>query len=342
MTASPSALRHDVGSMTNAEVYKNCLVLIAEFHVYLLISYHPFILLPLSIHFFLNYYVFNMRPFEEFLPSNTPIYEFRSIEQTVQIIEQEMSRLGGSQPRLGDPLNPFLIFLIDRRSFLLWQDSGESLLQHSAKLYDYASSQLLVEMRSAQHEHASAAFSAILQRWYILKVKNPRGRLIPCGGTSVEGETRKRDPDVSWRASLASGTFRWPTFVVEVAWSEPRRKLIEDITFWLTEPASLVSIALTITVSEEKNENQPSTKTVVIEKWETHNDKDTSNRVRPSQQVKIVKAPGVGPQITGSIQLPLEAIFYRPKDEDEEDFIIESEKMKEIVDMIWPSDLPGE
>lgn len=47
---------------------------------------------------------------------------------------------------------------------------------------------------------------------------------------------------------------------------ETRRKLVEDMTFWLTEPASPASIALTITVSEEKNRNHPSTKTVVIEK----------------------------------------------------------------------------
>lgn len=65
--------------------------------IHLLFS-HPFTFLSS----FSYYYIFNMRPSEEFLPSSTPIYKFRSVKQSVQITEQEMDRLGGSQPRLGD------------------------------------------------------------------------------------------------------------------------------------------------------------------------------------------------------------------------------------------------
>lgn len=280
-----------------------------------------------------------MRPFEDFLPSNTPRYEFQSTEQSVQILHQEMSRLRGDRPRLGNPLNPFLIFVMDRRSFLSWQDSGESLLEHSGKIYDYPSSQLLVEMISPQHECAAGAFFRIVERWLDRAVKSPRGRLVPYLRTSVEAATWKKEPDLSWRATLARGRPEWPTFVVEVAWSEPRQKLKEDMTFWLTEPTSPVSIALTITVKEEKNEGQPSTKTIVIEKWKLK--EESSDRVDSIDQIKIVQEPGVNPQVTGHLCLPLQDILYRPREANENDFILESTQMKNIADIIWPPDDPS-
>jgi hypothetical protein len=71
---------------------------------------------------------------------------------------------------------------------------------------------------------------------------------------------------------------KWPTFVGEVASSERRTKLQEDIRLWLDDPDSAVNAAITISVLRDK---------IMVESWERGYDKAPS----PNQKIEILRNP---------------------------------------------------
>lgn len=186
--------------------------------------------------------------YEDVLPSTTPTYEYKGIQDSLQILDRELE----------DSSNPYIVFIIDERSFLdCFENSEEGLLRTSWDTYDPSSNRLVVRMQTIIHSSASGSFASIFSSW----PKDDNYRLIPMTKASVRGQSgMNKQADYSWTPIQSGRLKEFPTMVVEIAWSETRTKLVEDMNFWLSQCYGEVRTALSITVHARGK--------ITIEKWE--------------------------------------------------------------------------
>ncbi|KAJ6180559.1 hypothetical protein N7519_011020 [Penicillium mononematosum] len=182
-------------------------------------------------------------------------------------------------------------------------------------------------MPTPMHEAAWHTFSEIFGLWHNAQ----ESRLLPAGGGTVEGSTRRKTPDTSWRSSIKPPRrdSRWPTIVADVGWSETWAKLREDARFWLCESNQQVNVALTIKVTKKGN--------ITIEKWDV-----TTNTggVEPIQTMRISRKRRTGPNqyhISGSIDIPFQDCFLRAKRGNETDFRLSNDNLKSIAEAVRES-----
>ncbi|KAJ5689016.1 hypothetical protein N7462_003408 [Penicillium macrosclerotiorum] len=184
-------------------------------------------------------------------------------------------------------------------------------------------------MESPAHAVAAGAFNTIFTAW-------ARGVIDPMlSNTStrtVRGISRTKKADISWTPSeMPSGrSHKWPTFVGEVAWSEHRSKLIEDMRFWLEEPKSSVNVAITISVLRGR---------ILIERWEFSD----NPRLSPTQTIEIARNPQLGrPQVNGQLEVKFSDVFVRePRAEArEQNFVMTEADMHELANHIWEYQYP--
>lgn len=177
------------------------------------------------------------------------------------------------------------------------------------------------------HEAAHRAFSAIFVTWH----RGQKSRLLPRGGATVEGLTRKKCPDSSWTTSIHTPgrEVKWPTILVEAGWSDSKAKLKQDVLFWLHESEPQVKVALTIKVTRNGN--------ITIERWRL-NQKNRGTSVEPIQTMCITRnriANSNQHQISGSMHIKFEDCFLREKRGKETDFLLSHEDMMEIAEAVW-------
>lgn len=130
--------------------------------------------------------------------------------------------------------NPYFIMDIDELSYNeCFIDSGEKLLVLSSEVYNHASQSDVVEVRSHAHATAASALNQIFRAWHSLDDTS----IVDTGVAGFRGGTITKKGVMSWiPIDSSSGKLQdWPSLVGEVAWSEPRRKLLQDIEFWFKE-----------------------------------------------------------------------------------------------------------
>ena len=133
--------------------------------------------------------------------------------------------------------------------------------------------------------------------------------------------------DRSWRlfSQVGDRSTKWPALVVEVAWSEPRTKLANDVKFWLTQSNGEVKVALTLTV-------QPRGR-IILEKWKVIGADQTPTSC---QKIEIVRKPAPKcEKITGSLKVPFEDLYGRPKQPNETDFVMTTGAMERLAMFVW-------
>lgn len=190
-------------------------------------------------------------------PPFTPIYPFKGFQDCFNIVQQATDQYDDESSKTS---NHFSGFDIDGRSFFThFQNGEENMLSLSWEIYDHTHHILRIKMVSREHETAKGNFSEIFADWYR---SHSRDRLVNTGAQSVTGQHRSKQPDASWRPRYPpQGRDRkWPSIIVEVAWSERRAKAQQDMEFWLA-----VTVALSITVTRSK---------ISTERWHltAHND----------------------------------------------------------------------
>lgn len=147
-------------------------------------------------------------------------------------------------------INPYIIFIIDDRSFLEYFKNGdERRLRKSWKLYERSTNHLVIERpTSTVHEAAKGAFEALFALWAARDLNHP---LIATGNASFQGTSNtEQAADSGWRPGYSTGGREtdWPTIAVEVVWTERRIQVEEDVKFWLTQSSGHVNVAVTVTV----------------------------------------------------------------------------------------------
>lgn len=237
--------------------------------------------------------------FEDVLPSTTPKYNYQGIRQCLNIIERESIQYA-KQKGLS---NPYIIMDIDEDSFLkCFVELDEKLLKSSWRSYDYISQSVLIEMESNEHAAAIGAFSAIFSTWARPVTDAP---LAYTASMNFCGESKEKKPDLSWTPLHSPGgrLTDWPILAGEVAWCEPRQKLVQDMKFWLQECHGQVKVALSITINACGR--------ISIEKWSVNpGDKYTSPFV--TQKIEIVPEPAPGfSRVAGKLAIKFEEVFTR-------------------------------
>ena len=257
---------------------------------------------------------------KEGLPTTTPIYRYQDVEQCLRDFELESKR-----SRAGS----YIIFdHVDRRTFqeCFKDDSADSLLQHSFKTYHFSAQAIVLTMTvTNQHEAAHREFAWIFENW----TKDQESRLIGTGGASAQGYTREKRADSTWKpASRPPGRgLKWPTVVVESAWSESLAKLKEDSLFWLNESDQEVKVALTIRMAPKGS------KTVTIQRWAV--DKGSAKCVQAIWVTPNRDPNSKNHQVQGSLKIPFADCFLRARRNDETNFFLSHDDMVMIGEAVW-------
>lgn len=264
---------------------------------------------------------------EEALPATTPRYQYQGIKQCLRCFELELERYN----RNGQPVDcSYIIFdHVDNRSFqkCFEEEAVESLLVHSLVTYNFISHTIVLKMLTPIHEAAHRAFSEIFSAWH----RGQESRLLPVGNATVEGSTRKKCPDSSWKTSvyIPGRDMKWPTILVEAGWSESMAKLKQDVLFWLRESEQQVKAALTIQVTRRGS--------IAIQQWKLDQTAHRSS-VKPIQAMHITRnrcADSNQHQISGSMHIQFEDCFLRVKRGNESDFVLSIDDMTEIAEAVW-------
>lgn len=257
------------------------------------------------------------------LPPFTPIYPFKGFQDCFDIIQQAIDQYDeGSKTS-----NPFIGFDIDGPSFLTYFENGEeNMLSLSWEIYDHTDHILRIKMTSSEHEIAKGTFTEIFSAWHR---GHSRDRLVNTGEQSVRSQNRiTKRADTSWRPEYPPGGrgYKWPTIAVEVAWSERRPKVKDDMEFWLANSRGKVVVALSITVTRTK---------IAVERWELESRND-GMIPHPTEKMEILrKAKPNCPRIQGHLKIPFEDIYLRRKQKDETDFVLTEDNMEEMARKVW-------
>lgn len=263
------------------------------------------------------------------LPSTTPKYQFEGVKQCSAILEKEMERW--RHKKKGNPY--VVISAVDERTFLeCFIDPSEDLLKNSCMTYDPHRSLVLLRMETLYHAAASDAFIGALSTWS----DQMNSILLQISRAAIKAPTRTKKADCAARpADLPAGREKlWPSLIVEVRYSEPRTQLQNDMLFWLGESNGEVKVALSITVSRNKD-------LIIYERWtllppQTRSKKSfvtaetlvRMSRPRPKDEPDNV-------QISGEFKIPFEEIYLRDKAGNETDFTLDHSKLKRMALKIW-------
>ncbi|KAJ5427545.1 hypothetical protein N7491_007987 [Penicillium cf. griseofulvum] len=233
--------------------------------------------------------------YENYLPS-APKYEFKGVQDYQQILDQRVDEDGecwGSE---------YTIFTMDERSFLDFFLNSEERLLDAWESYDPSINQLLVIMPTSVHEVATTGFQLKFEAW--IRTKNGNYPLDCTMGQTVRGTSGKRKcADCSWTPAHSGLSLQYPSIAVEVAWSDTRKKVEDDMRFWLTQTEGKVNVALSITVQKRGR--------IIVEEWGIK-----GTRIVPVQTIEI--------RYTNA-----------PRGKGDTDFVLTPGDMEDMAKRIW-------
>jgi hypothetical protein len=115
----------------------------------------------------------------------------------------------------------------------------------------------------------------------------------------------------------------------EVGWSELIGKLEKDALFWLQQSQQQVKVALTINLTRRGS--------ITIQQWAL-NPTPRRSPIKPVQTIYITqerRADSDQHQTSGSLHIPFDDCFLRPKRGNETDFVLSNDDITEIAEAVW-------
>lgn len=206
--------------------------------------------------------------------------------------------------------------------------------------YDRNCRILLAKKPTLEHEEAGDTMKSIL----VLKLAEMNiaiGQLNMRGHAEVQTPGRSKQPDASFiPASVPSGrTRKWPTFIVETAYTETTSKLIADLEWWLLASEGDVKTALGIEVHTKQREIKFQRREIVAPRRSPRWQSNDPVKKGPAlvQQVVVFQKPGEDKirVANGPLVIPFENVFLRQSTGDERDFVFKHEDLETIANMVW-------
>jgi hypothetical protein len=184
---------------------------------------------------------------------------------------------------------------------------------------------LIINMPSGEHECTVRYFDRFLDR----KLDEMRPKLSlemkPLGATGVQGTTRLKAPDASYRPrSLpAVRSSKWPSLVLEAGYPESASKLQNDASWWLRESGGDVRVAVTLKIFRNNR--------VHIEMWQS---RGGDARLRPlmTQEATVTKTAS-GYSASASLVIGFEDLLLRaPAGNGERYIVLSREELEGLVE----------
>lgn len=188
------------------------------------------------------------------LLAGTKQYRYRAKEDLCKICDGQKER------------TLFLVFYdVDLKSFM--HDFPDKKIK---SLYPQGRG-MVIKKTSRQHELSIFLFHNLITE----KFRNyePSITLAPLGAAAVESPDRRKQPDLSYiPETLPFGrSSEWPSFIVEVGYSEFERKLKADATWWLESSAGDVRRVVTMKIHQRRQE-------IILSNWTMRNETPGDNR----------------------------------------------------------------
>lgn len=268
------------------------------------------------------------------LPSTTKSYPYKGLEDLWSHVEERQREEGPAEMRGG-----YALFTgVDESSFHYDFELSES--KSTSRLLDsyFPQSQILLVAMGMTGEHEMGHMN--LASALLVKLSGMGGANLALKFTATkeyQTPTRTKRADQSFKPidlpQDRSGF--WPSLVMESGWSESKSKLQDDASWFLTESAGDVKVALTISIHQTMPE-------IVINKWEPEAaPTSTRSRVRPilAQQIVISKNKGQ-PTSTAIIEgatlvISFEDLFLRPPGRGEGNIEFTHKDLRDIAYPIW-------
>ena len=179
---------------------------------------------------------------------------------------------------------------------------------------------------SEPHEQVAQVFGEVFLE-AVEKVGMKRS-LSKTGGKTCKDTGGGKQAELSYlpRRLPRGRSRRWPSMVLELAFSEKEPKLMSDICFWFHESKGDVKTVATLRV----HRNEPM---LTIDIWEANGD----GRIHRTQNVTIKKSANKV-KASGPIKIEFEKLFLRKTETPQErDMEIDPEDLKYLAEMIWES-----
>ncbi|KAL4911801.1 hypothetical protein BDW62DRAFT_196196 [Aspergillus aurantiobrunneus] len=226
-----------------------------------------------------------------------------------------------------DTIEWFLVSAVDDKTFTTEFLEAEDAPFSRWCAYDRTLELLLINMvKSKAHENAAGLFDNVFHE-ALITVGMERS-LETIGAATHFATIGGKEPDRAWQPTRLpqDRSDKWPTIVLEVAYSETKSKLQSDVRYWLRAPEGEVKTVLTLRIAQ----NEPR---IVIERWES-----TGNgHGRRQQQVVITRIRSNKVTITGApLVLEFERLFLRASTIPREQNIkIDHEKLEFLATRVW-------
>ncbi|OQE88582.1 hypothetical protein PENNAL_c0016G07080 [Penicillium nalgiovense] len=284
-------------------------------------------------------------------PTTTLEYQYQGLEQCIRGIESAATTFTDGSRADG----PWIVFYgVDEHAFDEVRNSDHELLTICTKFFDPNTEVLILKMESLWHSSASMAVT----RWidqkahamnvgsellftgtgnYKLTLFDDNGLpLMPDG--ILQTIQKRADQVIHPFAVPPSRSMKWPTFVLEVIYTEARFRVEQDMRLWLQATQGQVEFAMTVSV-------QPRSKRITLEQWGLRHKptKDYPNRVvaAPVQKMWIEKprSSSQDPIIGGRFEIPFRSLFLRDPGDNEGDFLMTHEDITRLARDIWRVDV---
>ncbi|KAL4747139.1 hypothetical protein BDW72DRAFT_183426 [Aspergillus terricola var. indicus] len=233
-----------------------------------------------------------------FLGNLTPVFQRYPYHDRAQF-EKDFNHAFSTT---NDTIECFLVSAVDDKSFTAVFLEAEEAPFSRWCAYDRELKLLLInKVKSRAHENAAGTFQDLLQG--ALVAVGMERCLETIGAATHFATLGAKEPDRAWQPIRLprDRSDRWPTVVLDVAYSETQSKLQSDVRYWLIGPEEEVETVLTLRIAQDEPR-------IVIERRESIG----NGRGYRQQHVVITKTRSNRITITGGpLVLEFERLFLR-------------------------------
>ncbi|KAK2761521.1 hypothetical protein FQN52_008149 [Onygenales sp. PD_12] len=242
------------------------------------------------------------REFLQGLPPSTSQYEFKGVKDILKKIDHEYGQLAHDSTEKSQ----YIVF--NNVPLKATESASLEAIGHYFSSYHTALKILVIKMKLPPHAVFAGEFDAVIVR------KAHIAGLRFVRGATVEGTSRKKSPDCSYRPETlpAQRDKRWPSVVVEVGLAESQARLEGDCGWWLCDSHGEVKIALGVSIDRTRKE-------MIIKRWEPQRIRLTRANPMALVPMAIQEITISSPQNSNSINiygapliLEFEKVFLRP------------------------------
>ncbi|KAK2731429.1 hypothetical protein FQN55_004687 [Onygenales sp. PD_40] len=261
------------------------------------------------------------------LEQNTEEHDFTTTTDLKRRVRYAKGQLNATTPDL------YILFhhVSPERAVDIWNRSI-SLVSRSRLAYDAVSNVLIVKLVSRPHEHATHRIDLRIKEE--VSSMGLRNELQYTGASRVSTDRSEKEPDGSYLPmTLPQGrTDKWPSVVIETAYSELASKLRADAAWWLLASDGDVRLVIAVNVS-------PRRPRIVTELWESvlvDNRRGGRSRRPQSLQSITVELQNNLPVSSGPLTIPFDRLFLRPPvPPQEHDLIFPPPELETIASVVW-------